>query len=263
MPLTDFQKEVARALKANRNPDSHMAGGAAINRGAAGLRYSDDFDIFHDAAESATASADADERTLREAGFSVEWDVRQGSFHRATVSRDADWFRVDWSVDSAFRFFPVQEDEDFGYCLHRTDLAINKLLALANRVEIRDFLDILQLDRDYLGLGALMWAACGKDPGFTPDMLLQLTDRHSRYQASDLEGERLAHPVDLRQLKRQWIAARERAEELVDRLPQGELGCLYLGPAGEPVTPDPDSPEFPGLRRHYGSVRGAWPRIVE
>jgi hypothetical protein len=42
-----------------------------------------------------------------------------------------------------------------------------------------------------------------------------------------------------------------------------ELGALYLGAAGQPVCPDPATPDFPKLTRHYGSVKGAWPRIVE
>ncbi len=48
---------------------------------------------------------------------------------------------------------PLKADEDFGYCLHPADLATNKVLALVGRSEIRDFLDILQLDREYLSLG--------------------------------------------------------------------------------------------------------------
>ncbi len=32
MPLTAFQRVVARLLAAHRNPDSHLAGGAVINR---------------------------------------------------------------------------------------------------------------------------------------------------------------------------------------------------------------------------------------
>ncbi len=40
MPLTDFQKGVARLIAANRTPESHVAGGAVINRGEAGLRIS-------------------------------------------------------------------------------------------------------------------------------------------------------------------------------------------------------------------------------
>src|SRR5208282_410560 len=50
MPLTPFQKGVARVLIANRTPESHIAGGAVINRAETGLRFSDDLDIFHDLA---------------------------------------------------------------------------------------------------------------------------------------------------------------------------------------------------------------------
>jgi hypothetical protein len=39
------------------------------------------------------------------------------------------------------------------------------------------------------------------------------------------------------------------------------MGCLYLV-AGKPVCPNPNDPEFPTLTRHFGSVKGAWPRIA-
>jgi hypothetical protein len=268
MPLTDFQKGVARLIAGNRTPESHVAGGAVINRGETGLRISDDLDIFHDvpeggptAAGMVAASAEADERVLREAGYSVEWTTRVPGLFRAVVSRGDDHVRLDWTTDSAFRFFPAQRDEDFGYCLHPADLATNKVLALVGRSEIRDFLDILQLDREYLSLGAIIWAACGKDEGYTPALILDLTNRHARYQESDLKGENLVRPADLKGLKEQWIAARERAESLFARLPADDLGCLYLDPGHRPVTPDPASPDFPGLIRHRGSVGGAWPSL--
>jgi hypothetical protein len=261
MPLTAFQKEVARLLAANRNPDNHFAGGAVLNRSEDGLRYSDDLDIFHDAAASVATCAEIDERTLTNAAYAVIWTTRAEGFLRAEVCRGPDRVRLEWTTDSAFRFFPVQADEEFGYCLHRAALATNKVLALAGRSEIRDFLDIVGLDRDDLSLSALIWAACGKDQGYTPALLLQLTDRHSRYQESDLRLENLSRPVDLKELKARWLAARARAEAVVDRLPPEDPGCLYLGPTGEPVTPDPDMPEFPALTRHFGSVRGAWPRV--
>lgn len=122
MPLTEFQKGVARFIAANRTLESHVAGGAVINRGEAGLRISDDLDIFHDASESGltaaqrvAACADADERLLREAGYSVEWMMRGAGLFRALVHRGEDHVRLDWTTDSAFRFFPAQRDEDFGY----------------------------------------------------------------------------------------------------------------------------------------------------
>jgi hypothetical protein len=146
--------------------------------------------------------------------------------------------------------------------LHPADLATNKVLALVGRSEIRDFLDILQLDREYLSLGAIIWAACGKDEGYTPSLILDLTNRHARYRESVLENENLVRPVDLKELKQQWISARERAETLFAHLPPGEIGCLYVDPdRHSPVTPDPGEPEFSGLIRHQASVGGAWPSI--
>jgi hypothetical protein len=261
MPLTAFQKEVARILAANRNPESHIAGGAVINRGEAGIRFSDDLDIFHDAAASVAASAAADEKALQAAGYAVTWTLRGEGIIKAVVTRGEDRLRLDWTTDSAFRFFPVQPDEEFGYCLHRADLATNKVLALAGRSEVRDFLDTLLIDRTYLSLGAVIWAACGKDQGYTPALLLDETNRHSRYQESDLLGEHLVRPVDLKELKQQWLNARARAERLFEQLPAEELGCLYLDAQHNPVTPDPGSPDFPKLARHFGCVRGAWPKI--
>ena len=195
-------------------------------------------------------------------------EPEQSSTHRewpvglkAVVSQEGEQLRLDWTTDSAFRFFPVQPDEDFGFVLHPADLATNKVLALAGRSEIRDFLDILQIDASYLGLGAVMWAACGKDQGYTPALLLDQTNRHSRYQESDLRSEKLARSVDLRELKKRWLAARDLAERLFDRLPAVELGCLYLDRDNKPVTPDPDSPDLLKVTRHVGCIRGAWPII--
>jgi hypothetical protein len=262
MPLTAFQREVARILAAHRNPDSHLAGGAVINRADSSARYSDDLDIFHDAAESVAVCAEADAKELRAAGCAVEWLLRQEGFFRAEVARGDGRVRLDWTHDSAFRFFPVVPDHDFGYCLHQADLAVNKVLALAGRSEVRDFLDIIYLDSTYLGLGAVVWAACGKDPGYTPPLLLDLANRHASFRESDLKAEMLARPVDLKELKVQWLGARARASSLVARLPEEELGCLYLGADNSPVTPDPEAADFPGLKRHFGCVRGAWPRIA-
>jgi len=49
---------------------------------------------------------------------------------------------------------------------------------------------------------------------------------------------------------------------LFNQLPPEEVGCLYLDAKNQAVTPDPASPEFSKLHRHFGSVRGAWPAIA-
>ena len=68
MPLTDFQKGIARLIAANRTPESHVAGGAVINRGETGLRISDDLDVFHDVTEGCSG----DHRTRLVSRDSVE-----------------------------------------------------------------------------------------------------------------------------------------------------------------------------------------------
>src|SRR5262249_16783301 len=108
MPLTAFQREIARLLAAHRNPESHLAGGAVLNRADDSYRYGDDVDILHDAAESVAVSAEADANTLRGAGYSIEWTLRQEGFFRAEASRGEGRVRLDWTTDSAFRFFPVE-----------------------------------------------------------------------------------------------------------------------------------------------------------
>ncbi len=260
MPLTPFQREVARLLAAHRNPDSHVAGGAVVNRSDASPRYSADLDLFHDSAGSVAACADADVAELTKQGLKVEWLTRQPGFFRAQATRGADSIKFEWCADSAFRFFPAQTDPDFGYSLHPADLATNKVLALAGRSEIRDLLDILYLHDGYLSLGAVCWAACGKDEGFTPWSLLDHAKRNTKFRQADLASEHLARPVALPDLKERWLAAASEAEDLFTRLPAREVGCLYLDKAGAPVTPDPGGEAFPTLIRHLGSLRGARPK---
>ena len=160
--------------------------------------------------------------------------------------------KIEWAQDSAFRFYPVQEDERFGYRLHDADAAVNKVLALAGRSEIRDFVDVLHLDDSHLPLGALAWAACGKDPGFTPEFLLDHAARHVAYTQVDLDRLSLREPLDLTVLKRRWLAALERARALVAGLPPDEVGCLYVDADRRPSAPDPASGSFRALIRHAG-----------
>ena len=169
-------------LAANRNPESHAGDGSVINRSDQSPRYSSDIDLFHDVAESVAACAATDAAVLGANGHAVSWLLEQPYLRRAKVSRGTDSLRLDWCYDSAFRFFSVQQDPDFGYSLHPADLATNKVLALAGRSEVRDFVDALYLHESYLSLGGLCWAACGKDQGFTPWSLLEQAKRNVKFR---------------------------------------------------------------------------------
>jgi hypothetical protein len=173
MPLTELQAQVLRCIAVNRSPDSYLAGATVLHRHDHSPRFSQDCDFFHDIEESVVLNAEADIATLRNAGYTCTWLLRTPTFQRALVVADGKQLKMEWAQDSAFRFFPVLKDDRCGYRLHDADAAVNKLLALAGRQEVRDYVDVLYLNRSYLSLGAMAWAACGKDPGFTPLFLLE------------------------------------------------------------------------------------------
>ena len=261
MPLTSTQAEMLSTIAANRSPENYVAGATVLHRFPDTPRFSEDVDLFHDLEDSVAQSAEMDAATLRAAGHAVSWLLRTPTFHRAVVTAAGQELKIEWAHDSAFRFFPIQKDDLCGYRLHDADAATNKILALAGRSEIRDFVDTLHLHDTYLSLGALVWAACGKDPGFTPEFLLDYAGRHVAYTQADLDRLSLRAPLDFREMKRQWLAAVAAARTTVTTLPPDEVGCLYLGPDQRPRTPEVTTAEFRTLTRHRGRVRGAWPTV--
>lgn len=261
MPVSEFQAEVLRCVAANRGPESYLAGATVLHRDEDSPRYSQDLDFFHDAEESVARCAEADALVLAAAGYELEWLLRTPSFYRALLGKEGMSLRIEWAHDSAFRFFPIEEDARLGFRLHAADAATNKVLALAGRSEARDYVDVIHLHGSYLSLGALVWAACGKDPGFTPDFLLEQVGRHSAYSQADLDRLQVREALDGRVLKRQWLSMQQEARALVAGLPPQEVGCLYLSSDGKPIAPDPESESFGSWGRHFGSVRGAWPTV--
>jgi hypothetical protein len=259
MPLTEFQVEVFRVLSAHRNPDSYAAGGIVIHRDVASPRFSRDIALFHDTAEAVGTSAKLDAEALRQAGFTVDFSMREPTFHRAEVTHTRGHVRLEWAADSAFRFFPIVPDEILGYRLHDADVATNKVLAAAGRVKVRDFIDLIYLDRTHTSLGVAIWAAVGKDEGFTPELIIDQLRRNCRINPDSMQGTELAQPADPISLKKEWLACFAAAEALMSTFPADSLGCLYLEANRHPARGEKFDPNWVP---HYGSVKGAWPKLA-
>jgi hypothetical protein len=260
VPLTDFQARLARLLSQNRTFDSYLAGGAAILIEPNTTRFSRDLDYFHDSEARVAEAFAADGRLLETSGYSLDVELNQPGYIRAIVRKDGDATKVEWARDSAWRFMPTVRDERVGFVLHPVDLAVNKVLALAGRDEPRDVLDTLQLHSRVLGLGAMCWAACGKDPGFTPLSLLELLRRRGRIRAEDLARLDLAEPIDLHAVKRAWLDALNGVEPFVASRPADEVGCLYYS-ASKRAFVDPR--DASGAVPHFGRPGGVLPRIAD
>lgn len=191
--------------------------------------------------------------------------MSQPGYIRAVVSREYgaadESTKLEWAQDSAWRFLPVIRNDQFGYQLHPIDLAINKVLALAGRDEPRDLLDTLHCHAHVLSLGAMVWAAVGKDPGFSPLSLLELLRRRGKVRVEDLARLHLSEPVDLQDLKTGWLAALEEADAFVRRRPPEEAGCLYYSTESGRFG-DPDEPGRGPVAPHYGAPGGVLPSFA-
>ena len=175
------------------------------------------------------------------------------------VIRGGESVEIDWAADSAFRFFPIERDARLGWRLHLFDLATNKALTLSARTETRDYVDILELHKRF-PLAAICWAACGKDPGFTPLSLLKMMRRFARVDPATLE-EIQARALDPVALKNTWIEISDEAEakmtQLADEQPDVPIGVAFVDGDGHPGRLG----DNPSLRVHGPSLRGCWPTV--
>lgn len=270
MSVTGFQRKVCRLLAAERrrNGESYIAGGVPLSLHCLSGRVSKDIDIFHDTAEALVQAVDSDLKCLRAAGLSVSVLHQTPTFVNAVVSAAAGAVAIQWVKDSAFRFFPLVEDDDFGLTAHPFDLATNKVLALGGRLEIRDWLDTIYASDHIQHLGLLIYAAVGKDPGFSPAALLNEAGRSSRY--SSREFDELAfdgEPPDFIGLAGRWKTLLSEAGEINAALPfehAGEAvmdrgGCLYRFSGRARLEADLNAG---GVTFHRGRICGALPEVV-
>jgi len=262
MPLTSYQAGLGRLLARNRSEDSYLAGGAAILLQPNTQRFSQDLDYFHDSAERVASAFETDGQTLADHGYAVAPEIAQPGYIRALVRRGGEATKVEWAQDSTWRFMPVMRSDEFGYLLHPIDLATNKVLALAGRDEVRDLVDTLYLHAHVLGLGPLVWAATGKDPGFSPRSLLELLRRRGRVRPEELDRLYLTEKLDPQALKADWLAALDSVDAFVRQRPPSEAGCLYYSTTRRDFV-DPERPDVGDVVAHYGRPGGVLPRIAE
>lgn len=116
-------------------------------------------------------------------------------------------------------------------------------------------------------VGYLAWAACGKDPGFSPEAILSGAARSGRYSADEVAELAFdGPPPDAGELARRWHALLEAARETIRVLPAEDVGKCVLTPGGQLFTGDQEQARHAAsagsLRFHAGRLRGAFPQFV-
>ncbi len=216
--------------------------------------------MFHDRQERVVEAALNDSAVLEGAGYEVAWLRQLPAIYTVAVKKGDDGTRLEWVVDSDFRFFPTMRDEVFGYVLHPVDLAMNKAVAAAGRRELRDLVDLVTIHETILPLGAVVWAAVEKSPGFTPEGLIGEIRRNSNYPKTEWLNLISSEPFDPKDIMGRLRGALDEAEAFVMRMPTDQVGLLFLKD-GQAVQPNPDDLE--NYQTHAGQRRGQWPSSAD
>lgn len=238
MPLDEFQKEVIAVISRNRGPESPFAGGAVIQQH--GFRFPEGQDIFTTGQEPLDDLVQADRTALEKAGFTVDLRRSHSGFRECMVMKPMTGTTIlQWTVALAREFHAPVPDPQFGHRLHPTDLAVNKLLAAAGSVKMRDFVDLWMLDRHVMPLWRMACAAPGKDTDLNPFSLIEdASFNWSRTVRRDDPADRLTMTAEVslqeigEGLRR---AMREARLHLPDVRPE-HYGRLQVDAEGRPVV---------------------------
>ena len=112
------------------------------------------------------------------------------------------------------------------------------------------------------------WAACGKDPGFSPLTILEQAARSGRYSATELLGLSFdGPPPDIAAASQKWHGMLKEAREIITLLPAEHAGKCVLHRDGGLYSGGCRQLErdlsADALMFHPGCIRGAYPQIIE
>ena len=166
--LTPLQSRVWRALAALPEADTFaLAGGAAMITLGIVERDTTDLDLFATTPEHLDRLERVVDGALRDQGFDVERLRTGAALVRLQVSAPEGAVVVDLGYIHP-RFATVQTPD--GRVASPQDLAADKLLALWNRSEPRDFVDVYALSQRF-SLDEMCRLAAEKDTGFRRELL--------------------------------------------------------------------------------------------
>jgi len=193
--LSEFQREVLEAIFA-REQGLFLTGGAALAEYHIGHRTTDDLDLF-------TVDASAFERSryviaavADELGAKLE--VRQDApgFRRYTLTRGESTVVVDAVHERVAQRVPEKPHVGAVVVDPPEEILANKLTAVVGRMEERDLVDILFLERAGYRVEDALPAALAKDGGCTPATLAWLLSEVRIPDGIDLPGG--VRPEELR-----------------------------------------------------------------
>lgn len=157
-------------------PSFHLTGGTALAAFYLQHRFSEDLDFFTgDPAIFAGVRAEVDRLCAALGGrFELERSF-QSFLDGEWITAKGDRVKMDFAVDSPYRLEPRVLQKDYGlYIDGALDIACNKLSALFDRAEAKDFVDVYFIFHEMIPSDTLIKRAGEKHVGLDPYLLARM-----------------------------------------------------------------------------------------
>ncbi len=216
--LTPFQQQIVNAISKSQLQDHfYLTGGTALAVFYLHHRYSLDLDFFT-ADPTAVARVPAIlEEIAQQINAQVTFTRTLGTFLQCFFQNsDGERVQIDFAQDSPYRLEPVQLDEDMGIQVENlVDIACNKLSALFDRAEPKDFVDIYFICQDVLPFDELVEKTRQKHLGLDDYWLAVALQRVEQVEILP----RMIKPVTREELKEFFL---EQAKRLMGEIDSPE-----------------------------------------
>lgn len=143
--LTPFQRQILKAIGHSPLRDEfYLTGGTTLSAFYLYHRYSEDLDFFTPDPTAVSRVATLLQRITAQLDAQVAFTRTLGSFLECFIQGPSDeQVKIDFAQDSPYRLRPTVLNDDYGiYIDNVIDIACNKLSALFDRNEPKDFVDV-------------------------------------------------------------------------------------------------------------------------
>ncbi|MEJ2207655.1 MAG: nucleotidyl transferase AbiEii/AbiGii toxin family protein [Anaerolineae bacterium] len=215
--LTPLQRRLLAEIGGSPLKDEFfLTGGTALAVLYLHHRYSVDLALFTENPAAVARVVPTMQEIADRLGLEITFTRTLGTFLEAFVtSPDGERVEFDFAQDSPYRLEPTRFDSELQLAVDNpTDIACNKLSALFDRAEPKDFVDVYFIVREFLPFEQLVALARQKHVGMDDYWLAMALAQVERVSMLP----RMVKPVSLDELKAFFLA---RAKELMDRANTG------------------------------------------
>lgn len=213
--LTPFQKQIIEAVsKSPLQERFYLTGGTALAVFYLHHRYSLDLDFFT-ADPTAVARVPAMlEEIAHQLNAQVTFTRTLGTFLQCFFQNaDGERVQIDFAQDSPYRLGPIHLDENMGIQVENlVDIACNKLSALFDRAEPKDFVDVYFICQNVLTFDELVEKTRQKHLGLDDYWLAVALQRVEQIEMLP----RMIKPVTLEELKHFFLGQAKRLMDEID-----------------------------------------------